>query len=191
MSRFLITSLIASLVLFVPPQDMFSLTEFKYDLVRNVTTVTLPQEEFSGPKEQYHSLSYSISYSHPGKPESNKTPPKDVNFELVSVVKARELNTDLYVVFLVDGKEIHFSSNRGSIPKPVPGKPWIGERMVFLVPYEEFLKMVEAKKLGVKLGGVVFEFGDDARHDIKQFAKTITDPVSVPSIPPQTFPRPF
>lgn len=189
MSRFLIT--IASLVLCVLPQDTFSLTEYHYDLVRNTTTVSQPKEEFSGPKEQYHSLSYSLSYVHPGKPGTNKTPPKDVNFELVSVVKARELNTDLYVVFLVDGKEIHFSSNRSAIKKPVPGKAWIGERMVFLVPCEEFLKMAEAKTLGVKLGSVVFEFGDDARHDIKQFAKTITDPGSFPSIPPQTSPRPF
>ena len=191
MSRFLITSLVASLVLCVLPQDMFSLTEFQYDLVRNVTKGTLHQEEFSGPKEQYHSLSYSISYSHPGKPGTNKTPPKDVNFELVSVVKARKLNTDLYVVFLVDGKEIHFSSNRSAIPRPVRGKPWIGERMVFLVPLDDFLKMAEAKKLGVKLGGVVFEFDDGARHDIQQLAKTITDPGSIPSIPQQTFPRPF
>ncbi|HEU4714127.1 MAG TPA: hypothetical protein VFS76_21345 [Pyrinomonadaceae bacterium] len=189
MSRLLITSLIASLL--VLPQDVFSLTEYYYDLVRNETKVVLPREQFSGPKKQYHSLSYSIFYSHPGKPGTNKTLPKDVNFELVSVVKARELNSDLYVVFLVDGKEIHFSSNRASVPKPVRGKPWIGERMVFLVPYEEFSKMVEAKTLGVKLGGVVFEFGEDTRHDIKQFAKTITDPVSFPSTPPQTFPRPF
>lgn len=129
MSRFLITSVIASLL--VLSQDVFSLTEYHYDLVRNETKVILPREQFSGPKEHYHSLSYSISYSHPGKPGTNKTPPKDVNFELVSVVKARELNTDLYVVFLVDGKEIHYGSNRSAIRKPVAGKPWIGERMVF------------------------------------------------------------
>lgn len=191
MSRYLITGLIATLVLFVLPQDRFSLTEAIYDRARNVTTVRLPQEQISGPKDQYHSLSYSISYSHPGPPGQTTTRPKDVNFELVSVVKARKLNTDLYVVFLVDGKEIHFSSNRSAIPRPVRGKPWIGERMVFLVPLDDFLKMAEAKKLGVKLGGVVFEFDDGARHDIQQLAKTITDPGSIPSIPQQTFPRPF
>jgi hypothetical protein len=156
MSRLIITSLVASLVLLVLPQA--------------TRTVRLPSTQISGPKDRYHSLSYSIYYSYP----SRKTTPRNVNFELVSVVKARRLNTDLYVVFVVDGKEIHYSSNRSAIRNPVRGKPWIGERMVFLIPREEFLKMATAKTLGVKLGGVSFEFNEEARNSIRDVAKIIS-----------------
>ena len=172
MSRFIVFNLIASIILSIAVQDQFTLTEVvrDYDPLKNVTSVRTTETTLSGPKDRYHSLAYSIYYSYPGK---TPTPPRDVNFEIVSVVKARRLNTDLYVVFVVDGKEIHYSSNRGAIRNPVRGKPWIGERMVFLIPREDFMKMAEAKTLGVKLGGVSFEFNDAARSSIKDLAKTI------------------
>jgi hypothetical protein len=65
------------------------------------------------------------------------------------------------VVFVVDGQEIHFSSNRSAISNPVRGKPWIGERMVFKLPREKYVKLVAAKKLRVKLGDVSFDFSQD------------------------------
>jgi hypothetical protein len=86
------------------------------------------------------------------------------------VVKARRLNSDLYVVFVVDGKEIHYSSNRSAIRKPVRGKPWIGERMVFMIPREDFVKMAAAKTLSVKLGDVSFDF-DQQREPIKAMSE--------------------
>jgi hypothetical protein len=104
--------------------------------------------------------------------------PKTVKFELVSVVKARKLNTDLYVVFVIDGKEIHFSSNRSAIRRPVPGKPWIGERMVFLIPYEQFHNMAEAKTLSVKLGGVMFDFDEEMRRAIGQIDFAMRQPTA-------------
>ena len=165
MSRFLITALISSVILLSQGR-----IETSYDEQKNVTTVRLPATQLSGPKDRYHSLAYSIYYSYPGK---TAAVPSDVNFEIVSVVKTRRLNTDLYVVFVVDGKEIHYSSNRSAIRNPVRGKPWIGERMVFLVPREDFLKMAEAKTFSVKLGGVSFEFNEEARSSIKDVAKTI------------------
>lgn len=57
-----------------------------YDPQKNVTTVHLPQTRLSGEKDRYHSLSFSLDYSYPGKTPS---PPERVNFELTSVVKAR------------------------------------------------------------------------------------------------------
>jgi hypothetical protein len=170
MSRFLITSLIASIILSVPQQDRFTLTEIlrDYDSVKDVTTLRTSSEKLSGPKDRYHSLSYSIYYSYPGR---TATPPRDVNFEIRSVVKARRLNSDLYVVFVVDGKEIHYSSNRNAIRNPVPGKPWIGEKMVFRIPREDFLKMATAKTLGVKLGDVMFDFDEGMRASIKAMSQ--------------------
>lgn len=168
MSRFLITSFIASLVLLDLPQDNFKLTEVVRDRGKDNTTIRLVPVPISGPKDRYHSLSLSIHYTYPN---AAPAPPDVVNVELVSVVKARRLNTDLYVVFLVDGKEIHFGSSRSAIPKPVPGKPWLGERMVFHVPREDFLKLAEAKTLGVKLGGVTFDFDEAVREVIKTMSQ--------------------
>ena len=96
-----------------------------------------------------------------------------MNFELTSVVKTRRLNPDLYVLFVADGTEIHFSSNRSAIRKPVPGKPWVGEKMVFLIPREDFLKLAAAEKLAVKLGGVTFEFSEELRNNVRALAAGI------------------
>lgn len=167
MSRFLITSFIVSLLVFVVPQDLERL-EMVPDPKNATTTVRLRSTQVSGPKDRYHSLAFSIDYSYPTRWPA---PPATVNFELVSVVRARKLNTDLYVVFIVDGKEIHFSSNRSAIKRPVPGKSWVGERMVFLIPYEQFKKLAQANTLSVKLGGVTFDFDDDMRAGIKTIAR--------------------
>jgi hypothetical protein len=181
MSRFLITTLI---MLFLPAQDNFTLTEFvrDYDRGKDVTTLRMIPQSLSGPKGQYHSLTFSVSYSYPGQ---TPTPAKEVDLELVSVVKARTLNSDLYVVFVVDGEETHFGSNRSAIRNPVRGKPWVGERMVFRIPREDFIKLASAKKLSVKLGGVSFDFTDSHLFAMR----SIIDPASTPSIPPQTSPH--
>jgi len=78
----------------------------------------------SGTRDRYHSLDYSLFYSYPGK---ERRVPSDVNFELVSVVKARKLNSDLYVVFIIDGEKTHFSSSRAAILKPIPGRGLVNE----------------------------------------------------------------
>lgn len=161
---------IAPVLLLALAQDAPQRLETVFDAQKNVTTTRLASARISGPKDRYHSLACSIYYSYPGQTASA---PRDVNFELISVVKARRLNTDLYVVFLLDGKEIHFGSSRSAIRNPVPGKPWIGERMVFHIPREDFLKLAGAEKLGVKLGGVSFEFAEETVSAIKGFAKTI------------------
>lgn len=174
MSRFLIISVVVSLLTFALPQDISLLTEADNDARTGERAVRSKSIPISGPKDRYHSLSFSISYLTP----DNLAWPKTVNFELVSVVKARRLNTDLYVVFVVDGKEIHFSSNRSAIKKPVPGKSWIGERMVFLIPYEQFHKMVEAKKLSIKLGGVTFDFDNETRKALGEIDFGIRQPTA-------------
>ena len=167
MSRYLII-----ILLLLPFQDNFTLTEIirDYSPTKNQTTVRLLSKRLSGPKDRYQSLSYGIYYSYPG---TEAALPKDVNFELVTVVRARQLDSDLYVVFVIDGKEVHFSSNRIGMPKPVAGRLWVGERMVFLIPREDFMKMAAAEKLGVKLGGVSFEFDEAARASVRSFAEAM------------------
>jgi len=69
---------------------------------------------------------------------------------------------------------VHYGSNRSAIRNPVPGRLWIGERMVFSVPVEEFQKLAAAEKLAIKMGGVRFDLNDDARMSLKLFAEKIT-----------------
>jgi hypothetical protein len=170
MPSLVIKCFIASVLLFVLSQDQQKPVERLSGLQKRMTTVRVPAMPISGPKDRYHSLTGSMYYSYL---DMFPSPPEHVNFELVSVVKARKLNTDLYVVFLVDGKPVHFGSNRSAIRKPVPGKPWIGERMVFHIPPDNFYKMAAAEKLGVKLGGVSFDFPEEFRQSIRETAKKI------------------
>jgi len=151
--------------------NQFTFTETVYDLVNDVTTVRLPLKELSGEKDRYHSLSFSVYYSYAGKIPA--APPERVNFELRSVVKASSLDHDLYVVFVVDGKPVHFSSDRSAIRNSVRGRTWVGEKMVFLIPRADFLKMAAAEKLAVKLGDVTFEFDGELRAGVRALAEGI------------------
>lgn len=138
-----------------------------YNKEKNLTTVALATSRISSDKDPYHSLDFSISYDYEGE---LKRLPKDVRFEWMTVVKARKLNTDLYVLFLLDGSELHFGSNRSAILKPVPGRQWIGERMVFLIPYTDFQKFAQAEKIAIKLGNVLFDLSTESRDAIRMFA---------------------
>ena len=171
MSRFLITSLIVSLLVVVIPQDELKGIDNVLDENTKVRTLRLRSIAISGPKDRYHSFAFSIYALYPPNWAER---PDIVNFELVSVVKARKLNTDLYVVFVVDGKEFHFSSNRSAIRRPVRGKPWIGEKMVFRIPCEQFLKMGGAKTFSVKLGDVTFDFDDEMRAAINRMTRLVS-----------------
>ena len=172
MSRFIITSVIASLlVVAIPQDDPLKGIDITFNEKTNVRTFRLRSIPISGPKDRYHSLAFSIYSVYP---PGHAFPPDIINFELVSVVKARQLNTDLYVVFVVDGKEMHFSSNRSAIRRPVRGKPWIGEKMVFRIPWAEFIKWGGAKTFSVKLGGVKFDFDDEMRAAIGRMTRLVS-----------------
>ena len=142
-----------------------------YDASKNQTTVRLGPAKISGDRAHYHSLSYSVFYSHPGK---IKRVPEKLSFELLTVVKRRLLKIDLYVVFLVDGEEIFLPSSRSAIKHPVPGKRWIGERLKFHMPYETLVRITRASKLSVSLDGLVFDFAETDLQSLRDFAEAIT-----------------
>jgi hypothetical protein len=144
--------------------------QIDYDLVKDVTSARLLRFRIANNTDRYHSLDLSASYIYSGKTQT--TQPK-VDVELFTVVKARKLNTDLYVVFLIDGKEVHFSSNRSAIRNPVPGRLWSGERMVFSLRLEEFKKLAAAEKLAIKMDSVRFDLDDAALSALKLFADEI------------------
>lgn len=144
--------------------------ETRFDEQRNLTTRSLGPVRLSGPKYRYHSLGFSLSHSYDG---TTPTTSERITFELVSVVKARLLNSDLYVVFVVDGTPIHFSSNRSAIRNPVPGRLWIGERMIFSIPYGDFVRITNAEKLSLKMGGDVFDFDESTREALRIFLSAV------------------
>jgi len=126
----------------------------KYDQNKDITTVSLPPLQVSGEKDEYFSLHVAISFDYRGH---TLRPPDFLRFEIRSVVKVRKLNPDLYVVFLVDGETIHLSSDRWAIKNPVRGKSWIGERMVFRMPYDTFIKLTKAGVVAIRMGGARFD----------------------------------
>ena len=140
-----------------------------YDEGKKITTVKGVPVKVSGDKDKYHSLHISPAFSYPGH---RATLPETIDFELLTVVKGK-LRVDLYVVFVIDGETIFLSSNRWGIKRPVAGRRWMGERLVFRMPYQTFLKMAAAKTVAVKLDAVLFEFGEEPMQAIRDFAKHI------------------
>ncbi len=140
--------------------------ESSFDPAKDVTTVRLVPVQISGPKDKYHSLHFSASYSYPGRVSQK---PQAIDFELNSVVKARKLKTDLYVVFVINGETIFLSSNRSAIRNPVPGRRWVGERLIFHMPYEVLLKITNAKQVEIRMDAVSFEFGEAQLQALREF----------------------
>lgn len=155
----------------MPRQPLSQITS-SYDAVKKQTTVRLAPAQISGEKDKYHSLHYSVFYSYPGK---TKRVPQTLSLELLTVVKARLLDPDLYVVFLLDGDEVFLSSSRSAVFKPVPGKHWIGERLVFRLPYETFLRFAGARQIGVKMDGLTFDFTESNLSSLRDFARAMKE----------------
>jgi hypothetical protein len=125
--------------------------ETTYDSVKNRTTVRMHPMQISGDKGRYHSLHLAAAYNVPGQTSRS---PEIIDFELQTVVKARKLRVDLYVLFLIDEEKIFLSSNRWGVKRPVPGRPWVGERLVFRMPYQTLLKLANAKQVSNSDGRV-------------------------------------
>jgi len=140
-----------------------------YDSVKDKTTVRLEPVKISGDKDKYHSLHMSPSFSYSGH---RFQIPSTIDFELQTVVQGK-LRKDLYVVFIVDGETIFLSSSRWGIKRPVAGRNWMGERLVFNMPYETLLKIAAAKTLAIKMDAMSFEVAEPQLQAIRDFAKHI------------------
>ncbi len=143
--------------------------ETTYDARKNQTTVRLLPLKISGEKDKYHSLHMSPAFSYTGQTPAR---PSTIDFELQTVVKGR-LRTDLYVVFIIDGETVFLSSNRWAVKQPVPGRVWMGERLVFRMPYQILVKISRAKKLEIKMDAVRFVVGESGLQAIGAFADKI------------------
>ena len=139
-------------------------SETSYDSSKDRTTVRLTPVQISSEQDKYHSLHMSPSFSFPGR---QRVTPAIVDFELQSVVKGR-LSTDLYVVFIIDGETVFLSSNRWAIKRPVPGRVWMGERLVFRMPYETFVKITNAKEFQIKFDRIKFSVGETQKQALRE-----------------------
>lgn len=142
--------------------------ETTYNSSKDKTTVRMMPMQISGGKGRYHSLHLAPAYSFPGQLPRT---PEIIDFELQTVVKARKLKVDLYVLFVIDGQKIFLSSNRWSIKKPVADRPWVGEHLVFRMPYETLLKLASAKQAFIRMDGIDFELSEDHRSALRAFAE--------------------
>jgi hypothetical protein len=86
-------------------------------------------------------------------------------------VKARRLNPDLYVVFVIDGESIFLSSNRWAVKNPVPGRRWVGERLAMRMPLGTFTKLTSSKTASIQMGATVFEISDDHKRALMELTK--------------------
>lgn len=141
--------------------------EKNYDGQKKITTVRLTPVQLARDKGKYHSLHISPSFNYPGEIFAK---PDIIDFELQTVVKGR-LNTDLYVVFMIDGETVFLSSSRWGIRRPVPGRVWMGERLVFRMTYETLTRLSGAEKAAIKMDGISFEISDEHKNLLKDFVK--------------------
>jgi hypothetical protein len=140
--------------------------ETTYDSSKDRTTVRLAPVKISGAKDKYHSLHMAPSFSFPGHEVQT---PSRIDFELQTVVKTRLLDSDLYVDFLINGEKIFLSSSRRQAVKhPVRGRLWMGEVLIFRMPYETFVRITKAREFTIRFDGLEFPVGETERQSLRE-----------------------
>jgi len=154
--------------------------ETDYDAQKDRTTIRLTPVQISAAQGKYISVHMSPAFSFTGRRVAT---PAILDFELQTVVKGR-LSTDLYVVFIIDGETVFLSSSRWGIKRPVRGRVWMGERLVFRMPYETFEKITKAQTFETKLDAETFVVGETQRQALREFLNYMkpaeTGPASSP-----------
>lgn len=138
--------------------------EGTYDAEKDETTVRLAPVKISNGRGKYVSIHMSPSFKFPGR---SLMEPEIIDFELQTVVRGR-LSTDLYVVFVIDGETVFLSSNRSAIKRPIPGRVWTGERLVFRMPYQTYVRIANAKTFAIKFDGVRFPVGKTQKEALRE-----------------------
>jgi hypothetical protein len=142
--------------------------QIKSTFKNGVTTVSMEPLKISGEKDNFYSLHVSPRFTYEGQ---QPKAPEFVTFELQTVVKARRLSPDLYVVFVIDGEAVFLSSNRWAVKNPVPGHRWVGERLAMRMPLGTFTKLTSSKTASIKMGPTEFEITDDHKRALMELTK--------------------
>jgi hypothetical protein len=152
------------------PQSPFAKIQTTYYSEKDRTTVRLTPVLIASGVGKYHSIHMSPHFSFPGR---SAVTPEIIDFELQTVVKGR-LRTDLYVVFVIDGEKVFLSSNRWAVKRPVPGRVWMGERLVFRMPYATFVKITKANTLAVMFDGVNIPVGENEKQALRELLSSMS-----------------
>lgn len=152
-------------------QDAPPRIEVVYDRSRDKTIVRLAPVQISGARDKYHSLHMAPAFSYPGREPRT---PEIIDFELRTVVKGK-LRIDLYVLFIVDNEKIFLSSNRWGVRKANLGRGWMGEHLVFRMPYETFQKITRASSFEIRLGGLSFSVGEEQLQTLRDMERHIKE----------------
>lgn len=150
------------------PLIQTSKIETNYDSGKNKTTVRMAPMKIADEKGLYHSIHLAPAYSYQGREPRT---PEIIDFEVQTVVKARRLKVDLYVLFVIDGEKIFLSSNRRGVKNPLPGRRWVGESLVFRMPLETMVKLANAKQSMIRMDGLDFELSSDHLTALREFAE--------------------
>jgi hypothetical protein len=129
-------------------------------VAKGTSTVRMTALKIGGEKDHYYSLHLALSYTYEG---AEPAMPKFIDFKILTVVKKRRLNPDLYIVFVIDSERIFLSSNRSAVKNPVPGKRWIGERIAMRMPLETYLKLARADSSVIQMGRTSFVIGSEQK----------------------------
>jgi hypothetical protein len=70
---------------------------------------------------------------------------------------------------MIDGEKVFLSSSRWAIKRPVPGRVWMGERLVFRMPYDTFVKITKANTFEIKFDAVTFSVGETQKQALRDF----------------------
>jgi hypothetical protein len=132
----------------------------------NQTTIRLAPVKIAGEQGKYRSVQMSPAFTFSGT--RLREVPSIIDFEVQTVVNGR-LDSDLYVVFVIDGENVFLSSSRSAINRPVPGRVWVGERLVFRMPYEIYLRVTKAKEFALRFDGVVIPVSEAHLKILRDF----------------------
>jgi hypothetical protein len=77
------------------------------------------------------------------------------------------------VVFQIDDEKIFLSSNRWAVRRPVPGRVWAGEHLVFHMPFDTLVRLANAKKAAIKLDRTLLELNEVHRQSLKAFVDKV------------------
>jgi hypothetical protein len=55
----------------------------------------------------------------------------------------------------------------------VAGKRWVGERLVFRMPYDTLMKITKAKSVIIKMDDVRFPLSEERMQDLRRFAQQL------------------
>ena len=147
--------------------------EARQSIATQSPKVTFGPIQIGGPKDKYKAIYLTAWFQ---KPVGGSGIPEFVRFDLLSVVKRRSLDVDLYVQLIADGRKLAPGSNRWAVKNIERNPRVIGERIEMKMSIEEFRTIANAKNLTVTYDAIAFEVSDQVLAGLRELAKQLPSP---------------